>query len=238
MQGFPVIYLLDANAGFATLLESHRRLSRRPDATGVGPAVIVGIGHITDKLYDTEQRERDYIPRDVGSPGRGFLDGGAETFLEFIDTRLKPEIEAHFATDPCNRTVIGHSLSAYFVLWTMMRQPGVFQRFIAISPSLWLDDSLITDAPKDPGGISRAFIAVGQWEESLAPWQIGQANADEIAERREQRGMIRNARAFADALAGHIGPERVHFALYPDEDHASIFTAALGQAMRIIFRDG
>src|SRR5690606_34790021 len=41
--GYPVVYLLDAHAGFATAAESERARSHRTDATGVPPTVVVGI---------------------------------------------------------------------------------------------------------------------------------------------------------------------------------------------------
>lgn len=45
--GYPVIYLLDANSVFGTMTEAVRIQGRRPEKTGVIPAVIVGIGYET-----------------------------------------------------------------------------------------------------------------------------------------------------------------------------------------------
>ena len=41
--GYPVIYVLDANATFGTFVEAIRMRAHRPDATGVGPAIVAGI---------------------------------------------------------------------------------------------------------------------------------------------------------------------------------------------------
>lgn len=228
--GFPVFYLLDADAGFATVAETHRRLSRRPDATGVAPAVIVGIGHGSGALYDTRQRERDYVPKGLQPAG----EGGAEAFLDFIETRLKPEIGAVLPLDPRRQALIGHSLSGYFVLWTMVRHTRAFQSYVAISPSLWRGAGLEADLPAIRGEISRVFIAVGEWEEALAPWQAGRGDTNDIASRRAARSMVGNARAFAAKLGGHIGAGRVRFEIFPDEDHASVFGIAVSRAMRIL----
>lgn len=226
---FPVLYLLDANAGFATVVETHRRLSRRSDATGVGPAIIIGIGHDTGELYDTALRERDFTPKDQG--------GDAEAFLDFIECQLKPEIQDRFPLDTKRQILAGHSLSAYFALWVMVRRPRTFQSYVAASPSLWRDETLqsaITDARRND--ISHAFIAAGEWEEALAPWQAGQDNAGEILQRRLSRGMISRARDFAATLGAHIGPERVQFEVFSDEDHASVFGVAISRAMRTVLR--
>jgi hypothetical protein len=48
--------------------------------------------------------------------------------------------------------------------------------------------------------------------------------------------MVGNARAFAAALAAHIGMERVRFELFLDEDHASVFGIAISRAMRAMLR--
>lgn len=47
-----MIYLLDANSVFGTMVEAMRMQSRRPEKTGVVPAVIVGIGYETDAPFD------------------------------------------------------------------------------------------------------------------------------------------------------------------------------------------
>ncbi|WP_158541691.1 alpha/beta hydrolase [Pelagibacterium lacus] len=228
--GFPVLYLLDADAGFATVVETHRRLSRRPDATGVAPAVIVGIGHGGGGLYDPGRRERDYVPRALQSSHTD----GAEAFLNFIETRLKPDIGATLAVDPRRQALIGHSLSGYFTLWTLVRHPGAFQSYAAISPSLWRDEGLMADIPAIRGDISSVFIAAGEWEEALAPWQAEHANSADIARRRAERRMVSNARTFAARLGDHIGAGRVRFEMFPDQDHASVFGVAINRALRMV----
>lgn len=51
-SGYPVIYLLDANAAFGTMAEAVGLRSRRPEVTGVVPSVVVGIGYATDEPLD------------------------------------------------------------------------------------------------------------------------------------------------------------------------------------------
>lgn len=51
-SGYPVIYMLDANAAFATMAEAVGLRSRRPEVTGVVPSVVVGIGYATDEPLD------------------------------------------------------------------------------------------------------------------------------------------------------------------------------------------
>ncbi|MBL3615547.1 alpha/beta hydrolase, partial [Bacillus sp. RHFS18] len=61
-SGFPVIYLLDANSVFGTMAEALRVQSRRPEKTGVVPAVIVGIGYPTDQPFSAERHSDFTMP--------------------------------------------------------------------------------------------------------------------------------------------------------------------------------
>ncbi|GIQ63876.1 hypothetical protein PACILC2_24440 [Paenibacillus cisolokensis] len=60
-SGFPVIYLLDANSVFGTVVEAVRLQGGRPDKTGVVPAVVVGIGYPTERPFSPD-RYYDYTP--------------------------------------------------------------------------------------------------------------------------------------------------------------------------------
>lgn len=224
-EGFPVLYLLDANAGFATVVETHRRLSRRPDATHVRPAVIVGIGHETDALYDTSLRQRDF--------------GGGEDsarLLALIEEQVKPLIAQSAHINPQHQILLGHSLAAYFTLWVLRHQPSAFQSYVALSPSLWWDASLSQqisdmDLPEPP---PRVFLAVGEWEEQLAPWQHGQAGSEVILQRRLQRRMVSNVQQLGIILQQRLGTERTQCTVFPQEDHASVFGIGISRAMRAL----
>ena len=54
--GFPVLLILDANAGFATAVEAYRALVWRTTAGAPSPALILGLGHAGEAPYDTAAR--------------------------------------------------------------------------------------------------------------------------------------------------------------------------------------
>lgn len=261
-QRFPVLYLLDANASFASVVETNRRLSRRPDATQVAPAIIVGIDGDTEALYDTSLRKKLYSDL-AGAEGEGTQAAateGAAVFLDFIRFTLRPMIERAFPADADQQYLLGHSLAGYFTLWVLANAPAAFRGYAAISPSLWHNASTMealtsgqwrqsanqTPAqhatPDDPSQSAQSesmpqetpslFLAVGQWEESLAPWQHQHSNAPEIAERRQERRMVSNLLTLGSALKQQLGEEKVNYRAYADEDHASIFSSTLSRAMR------
>ncbi|OCT11521.1 enterobactin esterase [Paenibacillus pectinilyticus] len=144
-QGFPVIYLLDANALFATMVETLRVQSRVPEKTGVYPTVVVGIGYPTEEPFDssrfydftmpTPQEVLDALPvrnKDAARPQVG----GADAFRAFIEQELKPRIERDYPIDTKQQAIFGHSLGGLFVLQTLFTQPQTYQTYIAGSPSV------------------------------------------------------------------------------------------------------
>jgi len=68
--------------------------------------------------------------------------GGGEAFLNFLQNELIPHIEANYRTLP-HRVLVGHSLGGLLATDALLRQPPIFQGYIAIDPSLWWDDQLL-----------------------------------------------------------------------------------------------
>ncbi|WP_166239818.1 alpha/beta hydrolase [Paenibacillus turpanensis] len=153
-SGYPVLYLLDANSVFGTMTEAIRLQCRRPDKTGVTPAVIVGIGYPTEEPF-SPNRFYDFTPAPsteyTRTPGGAPLpeQGGAAAFLQFIEEELKPEIEREFTIDKNRQSIFGHSLGGLFVLYTLFSKPDAFQSYIAGSPSLHWNKQLMLDAERE-----------------------------------------------------------------------------------------
>lgn len=96
--------------------------------------------------------------------------GQSERFRRFIAEEVKPFVEAHYRTDG-DDGVIGESLAGLFIVETFLKQPALFDRYMAISPSVWWDDgALVSEAP--------ALIAA----QAPAPRTLGLTIADEGGE--------------------------------------------------------
>jgi len=153
--GYPVIYTLDANSVFSCFTESVRLQSRRPDLTGIYPAIVVGIGYDTEAPFDPS-RHYDYtlpireeeLPAYPGE-GKWPEQGGAEAFLSFIEEELKPQIEQRFQIDKSRQILFGHSLGGLFVLNTLFSKPDAFQIYISGSPSISWNERLLLEKEKD-----------------------------------------------------------------------------------------
>lgn len=231
-QGFPVLYVLDAEYSFGTVVEAVRMRSRRTDATNVTPSVVAGISLGSDRARQPQRRRWAYTEP---IPGVGDDEGGAPAFRETIETLIKPAVAARVPVDPGRQALIGHSLAGRFVLDTLLVQPQAFTSYVAISPSVWWQRHALqaaVEAARGTAGLAtrHAMIAVGEYEERLAPWQVEQPGIEALGRRREERRMVSDARLLAAELASICA--RVSFEVFPGEDHASVLLVAISRALR------
>jgi predicted alpha/beta superfamily hydrolase len=241
-EGFPVLYLLDANADFLLVVEAMRRLSRRPASTGIPPAMVVGIGYPETGSYHIERRYHDMTaspPVDDGfALSQDLRYGGQAAFASFLNARLRRVINSRYPADPTRNVLTGHSLAGYFVLETLAREPNLFSAYAAISPSIWWDPPRLEAAfasaakTKCANGF-RLYAAVGGYEEELAPWQASVHVPPSYASLRGRRRMVKNTRLLCDRLSRLFeGRAEIRFDLAKNEDHASVFITSLSEALR------
>jgi enterochelin esterase-like enzyme len=125
---FPVLYMPDGGLDedfphIVNTVDSLIALGR------IRPAIVVGIPN-------TERR------RDLTGPTRVAKDstiaphvGGSAAFRRFIRDELIPAIDARYRTTT-ERAIIGESLAGLFVVETFLREPTLFDEYIAFDPSL------------------------------------------------------------------------------------------------------
>jgi enterochelin esterase-like enzyme len=115
-----VVYLLDGESRFQTLVDIAQQTDTR--------TAIVGIGN-------EDRRSHDYVPANTCTE-----DGGGEAaYFDFIRFELIPFIESSFACDPARRVLMGHSHGGAFALYAMFNEaPGAhhFGAYLAADPSL------------------------------------------------------------------------------------------------------
>ncbi|QIL82274.1 alpha/beta hydrolase [Diaphorobacter sp. HDW4A] len=131
--GYPVLYLLDANASFVTAAQLARNTGNRPAGLRKDPLMVVGIGYPIDGSMDQIARKRDYTPPPVMEEGSG----GAEVFLDFIECQLQPALRSAWTIDPARQTLFGHSLGGLLAIHALTTRNQLFSRYAAASPSLW-----------------------------------------------------------------------------------------------------
>ncbi len=119
--------LFDATNGITNLLTD-----------GSQDFIVVGIKatFIEEEMY---ARNHDLLPSDTKRNMGPKSGGNAEAFLAYVENEVVPYIESNYRTLP-KRTAVGHSLSASFLVYTLLNEPELFDNYIAISPNLADDD--------------------------------------------------------------------------------------------------
>lgn len=236
-DGFPVVYVLDADAMFGTIVDAIRMRCRRPDATGVGPAMVVGVSH-TGHEDPRARRMYDYTPGPSTAldttVDASTSTGGAAGFLNFLQRDLQPFAATCTRVNPSHQILIGHSLAGYFTLWALLAGRADFTTYVSISPSLWWNRAALADATTDhssaPRPRTRVMLTVGEYEQRRAPWQPDGPRTDDAIERRAERQMVDAAQALAETLRRTACD--VDFHEFAGEDHASVVTLSIARALR------
>jgi len=164
---FPVLYMPDGG-----LDEDFPHVVNTVDsliALGViRPVIVVGIPN-------TQRR------RDLTGPTRVAADsaiasriGGSAAFRQFLREELIPAVAARYRTTG-QRAIVGESLAGLFVVETFLLEPALFDRYIALDPSVGWDRRSLVDslaplrlATMD-GRERRLFLASSNTPEIAAP---------------------------------------------------------------------
>ena len=220
---FPVVYMLDADYSFAIARNIAEHLTVRGDLPAV---VLVAIAYQPggQEAYRAN-RTRDYTPTHSDSGGYGpdyqKLSGGAPAFLRFIRDELIPFVDSSYSVSS-DRALVGHSYGGLFVLWTMLEEPTLFRRVIAVSPSLWYDRGVLLRLEERRSAELRAmpvrlYAGVGG---------------------RENPRMASDLQRFTGQLRRHayVGLE-MDWRVLDTETHNSLFPIVLTEGLRWIYAD-
>lgn len=206
-QALPVLYMPDGGIN-EDFLHVAGLLQVSVSNGTMRPFILVGI--------ENTQRRRDLTGPTSVAEDKAIAPvvGGSAKFRDFLRTELFPEIEQrHDITS--ERAIIGESLAGLFIVETLLREPELFDTYIAIDPSLWWNEQALTkianEKLQDIRGKS-LFIASGE--------EAG--NAGEIA------AFIAELRKLDNRNLDW------HYADMTGETHATIYHPAALRAVRLL----
>ena len=222
-RGYPVLYVLDGNASFASFAETRRLL----EYGSPGGAIVVGVGYPTDAAYDA-RRTGDYIepspdPRDPAPQRTPLRPDGRGKFLDFLTGKLRTEIGSRYKIDLNRQSLFGHSFGGLFALHALYARPQAFHSIIAASPSLeWNQFGSLREEREFTarlttgklGKTSRLMVVVGGRDIDDDPYP-----AESLVRRLE-------------LLSGH--GLRTRFRRYEEEGHMTVPARAVTDVFRFI----
>jgi predicted alpha/beta superfamily hydrolase len=138
---FPVLVLLDADdqPQFTAAVANISFLASR---SAIPNLIIVGVPNGKDRTHDLTPRAR-------GSTAKAFQTaGGAADFVAFITDEALPLVRTTYRTMP-STVLAGHSFGGLLAVHAAAAHPGTFNGIVAMSPSLWWNDTTAAVAYAD-----------------------------------------------------------------------------------------
>jgi predicted alpha/beta superfamily hydrolase len=205
---YPVIYLLDGSADEDFIhVAGLVQYSNFPWVNILPKSIVVGIANV--------DRRRDFtFPTTVKKDKADFpTTGGSAKFIAFIEHELQPFIEKSYRVN-ATKTIIGQSFGGLLATEILFKKPGLFSRYIIISPSLWWGkEALLLAEPlvlkPDFVRPTSIYIAVGNEEKVM------------VEDTRKLTGIIKK---------GNRRNLQVSFQYFEKENHATIMHQAVYNA--------
>jgi len=233
---YPVLYCLDANIKFSSISSVANNLGTLTKE--IPEIIVVGIAYPFKDLADwVVGRQRDYTPAEnkdnekywearlSKATGRNDIvvqTGHADKFLNFIGTELIPFIENNYRVSTNDRAIHGTSLGGLFTMYTLLKQPELFHRYFASSPSINWEEDLMYNLEKDLAASRddlpvNLFMCVGGLEREY---------------------YIKNMKKMSELLRSRNYPNlKLQTHIFENESHGTTVSASLGRGLKIIYNE-
>lgn len=228
---YPVVYLLDGDAHFYSMMGMIHQLSSINGNTTMPKMIIVGIPN-TNRSRDLTPSKPDkphqYAPKEMIATS-----GGGDQFMSFIEKELIPHIDANYPTEQY-RMFIGHSLGGLMVMDTYLNKPDLFSSYISIDPSMWWHDKQLlkefTTASLDQEKYKRKSLYLGIANTLPKGMPVEKALKDESTDTEHFRAIME----LNDLLEKN---KQLNFnsKYYPKDSHGSVPLITEYDALRFIF---
>ena len=231
-QRYPVIYLLDGDAHFYSVVGMIQQLSQVNGNTICPEMIVVGIPN-TDRTRDLTPTHVDADPPFMDS-AFSKTSGGGEQFISFIEKELMPHIDSIYPTQ-AYKMFIGHSFGGLIVMNTVVNHTKLFNSYIAIDPSMWWDKmnylkaTKKTLAAKNFTGTTLYLGIANTMDEGM---NISKVQNDTSGGTRHIRSILDLDKTIKNQKQNGLRYESKY---YNNDDHGSVPMIAEYDAMRFIF---
>lgn len=232
VQKYPVVYLLDGDAHFSSVVGMIEQLSEINGNTICPEMIVVGIPN-TNRTRDLTPTHSEidlpFVNKDLSEQS-----GGGEKFTEFLEKELIPYIDSKYPTAPY-KTLIGHSFGGLTVMNVLTNHTNLFNSYVAIDPSMWWDkqkflkETTKTLATKNLENVS-LFLGVANTMEG---------NMDLLKVRKDTSVITKHIRSALD-LNDFLNQNKksslqYQYKYYKDDNHGSVPLIAAYDGLRFIF---
>jgi predicted alpha/beta superfamily hydrolase len=231
-QRFPVLYLLDGDAHFNSVVGMIQQLSQVNGDTIFPEMIVVAIPN-TDRTRDLTPT---HVESDLPMMDSGFSKstGGGENFAAFLQKELIPHIDSSYRTQPF-RVLVGHSFGGLAVMHILTNYPKMFNAYIAIDPSMWYDKEQFLKTTQQK-------IAAQKYDGSSLYVAIANTMAEGMTLEKMKKDTSSSTRHIRSIFAmdkfikaNNKNGLKYASKYYSDDDHGSVPLIAEYDALRFIF---
>lgn len=221
---YPVIYLLDGDWHFVSVVGMLQQLSFINGNTICPEMIVVGI--------PVKDRYRDFTPTCDSMFSRS--SGGYDKFISFVKNELMPYMSSNYPVASF-KLFIGHSLGGLTVMNTLINDPGLFNAYIAIDPSMWWDNQKILKSTQDKlsttsyENVSLFLAMANTMNKGMDTTRV---KLDQTRGTLPIRSLLTLEKTL-NATTGHNLNYLVKY--YPNENHGSVPLMATYDAFRFVF---
>jgi predicted alpha/beta superfamily hydrolase len=217
---YPVIYLLDGNENFNTVVSITEHMA---ESSLCPPMIVVGIVH-SNRLTELTTGTDKELPEVVGE---------GEKFMSFVEKELIPHIDATYPTTTY-KTFIGHSLGGLTVINTLLHKPNLFNAYVSLDASLWWDNSKTVKEAK-------VLLPASNYKGKtlfMAMANRLERGVDTLSVQKDTSGatgLIRSNLALIKELSKNKNQLHYQYKFYADDNHPSVRLIGEYDALRYIF---
>jgi uncharacterized protein len=232
-QKYPVVYLLDGDAHFYSVVGMIQQLSQVNGNVICPEMIVVGIPN-TDRTRDLTPTHTDVDPFTRDSAAFLKTSGGGENFIAFMEKELMPFIESKYPTAPY-KMLIGHSLGGLLVMQTLAHHNHLFNSYICIDPSMWYDNKKLLNETKTylkTAKLEGKSLYLGIANTMDEGMDINKVTKDTSVETGHIRAILELQTAFEKSKQNGL---RYKGKYYADDSHGSVPLIAEYDALRFFF---
>jgi predicted alpha/beta superfamily hydrolase len=155
----------------------------------------------------------------------GTYSGNADNFLEYLSEEVVSFVDKNYRTLNTN-IAVGHSLSASFLLYSILKKPNLFSNYIAISPNLAYDNEFLTQELKsfDYSKIkNNTFLYLSNADEGIDYWKEWKSAREKLYTFYNTELKIKNI--------------TIKINSYPTNNHLNTFPPSLNDAFEFYFKN-
>lgn len=189
--------------------------------------IVVGITSPFNKELNYG-RNNDLLPiltTEDSKKRYGTYSGNADNFLEYLSKEVISFVDKNYRTLN-TKTALGHSLSASFLLYSILKKPNLFSNYIAISPNLAYDNNFLTQELKyfDYSKIkNNTFLYLSNADEGIDYWKEWKSAREKLYAFYNNELKIKNI--------------TIKINSYPTNNHLNTFPPSLNDAFEFYFKN-